>query len=114
MLCYVCSTEQFVRIGKCGIMQYMSKRWVNIFKALGNINRIKIIEMLSRGQSLSVTDIAIKIKVSIKSTSRHLMILRNMELLDAEGRNGRVFYSLNKAIPEDIKRAIKLFVNTKN
>lgn len=91
----------------------MSKRWVNIFKALGNINRIKIIEMLSGGQSLSVTDIAGKIKISIKSTSRHLMILRNLELLDAEGKNGHVFYSLNKPVPEDIKRAIKLFVNLK-
>ena len=62
----------------------MSKRWVNIFKALGNINRIKIIEMLSSGQNLSVTDISNKIKISIKSTSRHLMILRNLELLEGE------------------------------
>jgi len=91
----------------------MSKRWVNIFKALGNINRIKIIEMLSGGQSLSVTDIAGKIKVSIKSTSRHLMILRNLELLDAEGKNGHVFYSFNKSASQDIKNAIKLFVNLK-
>jgi len=91
----------------------MSKRWVNIFKALGNINRIKIIEMLAGGQSLSVTDIAGRIKISIKSTSRHLMILRNLELLDGEGRDGHVFYSLNKSVPEDIKKSIKLFTNLK-
>lgn len=88
----------------------MSKRWVNIFKALGNINRIKIIQMLSAGQSLSVTDIAAKIKVSIKSTSRHLMILRNLELLDSEGKNGHVFYSLNKNASTDMMRAVKLFI----
>ncbi len=88
----------------------MSKRWVNIFKALGNINRIKIIDMLARGRSLNVTDIAAKIKVSIKSTSRHLMILRNLDLLEGEGREGHVFYSLSETIPEDIKKAIKLFV----
>jgi ArsR family transcriptional regulator len=90
----------------------MSKRWVNIFKALGNINRIKIIQMLAGGQSLSVTDIAGKIHVSIKSTSRHLMILRNLELLDTEGKSGHVFYSLNKAIPRDIEKAIHLFTNS--
>ena len=88
----------------------MSKRWVNIFKALGNINRIKIIEMLSRGRSMSVTDIANEIKVSLKSTSRHLMILRNLEILEGEGRDGHVFYSLNKNATEDFKKAIKLFI----
>lgn len=92
----------------------MSKRWVNIFKALGNINRIKIIEMLSAGQSLSVTDISNKIKISIKSTSRHLMILRNLELLDGEGKNGHVFYSLSKDAPVDLKSAIKLFLSQQN
>ena len=88
----------------------MNKRWVNIFKALGNINRLKIIQMLANGRSLNVTDIAGKIRVSIKSTSRHLMILRNLDLLDSEGKNGHVFYSLNKNAPEDFKKAIKLFL----
>jgi len=91
----------------------MSKRWVNIFKALGNINRIKIIQMLAGGKSLSVTDIAGKIRVSIKSTSRHLMILRNFELLDAEGKNGHVFYSINKNAPDDFKKSVKLFLESK-
>jgi ArsR family transcriptional regulator, lead/cadmium/zinc/bismuth-responsive transcriptional repressor len=89
----------------------MSKHWVNIFKALGNINRIKIIQMLSKGASISVSDIASEIKISIKSTSRHLMILRNLELLDGEGKDGHVFYSINKNMPEDAKRAIKLFIS---
>ncbi len=87
----------------------MSKRWVNIFKALGNINRLKIIQMLSEGKSMNVTEIADKIKVSIKSTSRHLMILRNLDLLEGEGRDGHVFYSLSKNVPLDFKNAIKLF-----
>ena len=89
----------------------MSKRWVNIFKALGNINRIKIIQMLSGGKSMNVTEIADEIKVSIKSTSRHLAILRNLDLLESEGRDGHVFYSLSKPVPADFKQAIKLFIN---
>ncbi|OGZ71952.1 MAG: hypothetical protein A2908_02635 [Candidatus Staskawiczbacteria bacterium RIFCSPLOWO2_01_FULL_38_12b] len=87
----------------------MSKHWVNIFKALGNINRIKIITMLVSGKSMTVTEISQEIKVSLKSTSRHLFILKNMELLESEGKNGHVFYSINKNAPVDFKQAIKLF-----
>lgn len=87
----------------------MSKRWVNIFKALGNINRIKIIKMLVDGKSMTVTDIAKKIGVSLKSTSRHLFILKNLELLESEGKNGHVFYSMNENAPTDFGQAIKLF-----
>lgn len=87
----------------------MSKRWVNIFKALGNINRLKIIKMLIDGKSMTVTDIAGEIGVSLKSTSRHLFILKNLELLEGEGRDGHVFYSMNKNAPGDFKQAIKLF-----
>ena len=87
----------------------MSKRWVNISKALGNINRLKIIQMLSGGRNMSVSEIADAIKVSIKSTSRHLSILRNLDLLESEGKDGRVFYSLSKSAPADFKNAIKLF-----
>ncbi len=87
----------------------MSKRWVNIFKALGNINRLKIIKMLVGGNSMTVTEISQEIKVSLKSTSRHLFILKNLELLESEGKNGHVFYSMNKNAPADFKQAIKLF-----
>lgn len=87
----------------------MSKRWVNIFKALGNINRLKIIKMLANGKSMTVTDISKEIGVSLKSTSRHLSILQNLELLESEGKNGFVFYSMNKNAPNDFKQAIKLF-----
>ncbi len=87
----------------------MSKRWVNIFKALGNNNRLKIIKMLASGKVMTVTDISREIGISIKSTSRHLSILQNLELLESEGRKGFVFYSLNKNAPSDFKRAIKLF-----
>ena len=88
----------------------MAKRWVNIFKALGNINRIKIIKMLIHGKSMTVTEISKEIAVSLKSTSRHLSILKNLDLLESEGKNGHVFYSLSKNPPADLKQAIRLFI----
>jgi len=87
----------------------MSKRWVTIFKALSNLNRIKIISMLAGGKSMNVTEIARTLGIAIKSTSKHLIILQNLDLLESEGKRGHVFYSLSKNPPADLKQAIKLF-----
>lgn len=87
----------------------MEKRWTIIFKALGNVNRIKIIRMLKSGNEMSVSEISKELGISLKSTSRHLSILQNLELLESEGKNGFVFYYFNKKIPIDIRKAILLF-----
>lgn len=87
----------------------MSKRWTIVFKALGNINRIKIIQMLVKGQSLNVTQIANELGISLKATSQHLIILQNLDVLEALGKQGHVYYSLNTSLPSDIKNTIKLF-----
>ena len=60
----------------------MNKRWVNIFKAMANINRLKIIKMLSGGTNLSVTKIAEELEIAVKSTSKHLIILHNLNFLE--------------------------------
>ncbi|KKP31856.1 MAG: hypothetical protein A2360_02360 [Candidatus Staskawiczbacteria bacterium RIFOXYB1_FULL_32_11] len=86
----------------------MNKKWVIIFKALANINRLKIIEMLLSGESLTVTQISNRLDISIKSTSKHLIILQNLNLLEGEGKNGRVFYKFSKSAPSDFKNIIKL------
>ena len=86
----------------------MSKRWTIVFKALGNVNRIKIIQMLC-GQSLNVTQISKELGISLKATSQHLIILQNLNALEAEGKQGHVYYTLSKSLPGDIKNATKLF-----
>ena len=88
----------------------MNKRWVNIFKALSNINRIKIIKMLSTGKSFDVSEIAKELGIAVKSTSKHLIILQNLDILENEGKRGHVFYSLSKNPPADIMKAVKLFI----
>ena len=88
----------------------MSKRWVILFKALGNINRLKIIKLLASGQSLSVTEITSAIKISLNATSKHLIILSNLDVVEGTGRDGHVFYRLNPDLPKDIKSAINLFI----
>lgn len=87
----------------------MEKRWTIIFKALGNVNRIKVIKMLSASNQMSVTEISEKLGISLKSTSRHLSILQNLDILESEGRDGFVFYYISKKVPVDLRRAITLF-----
>ena len=87
----------------------MEKRWVNIFKALGNINRLKIVKMLANDRSMTVTEISESLGISLKATSRHLIIFQNFELLESEGKQGFVYYRLNKNAPNDFKKALKLF-----
>lgn len=86
------------------------KRWTIIFKTLGNINRLKILKLLSDGDSLSVGDIADKIRISIKGTSQHLILLHNLDVLEAEGKKGHVYYSINPDMPKDFKQALTVYL----
>ncbi len=87
----------------------MSKRWTIIFKAMGNVNRIKIIQMLKYGKKLNVTQVSNDLGISLKATSQHLIILQNLNILEAEGKQGHVFYNLSKTLPPDIKKTLELF-----
>ena len=86
------------------------KRWVKIFRALANINRLKIVELLADGRELTVSEISKEIGISFRATSQHLIILRNLDVLDGTGKQGHVYYSLNKTLPKDLRRALDLFI----
>ncbi len=86
------------------------KRWTQIFKALANTNRLKIIKLLSNGSALNVSDIAGEIGISLNATSKHLILLSNLDILDSKGKEGHVFYNLNLKMPADLKKSINLFL----
>jgi DNA-binding transcriptional ArsR family regulator len=87
------------------------KRWTIVFKALANINRLKIVGLLADGRKMNVGDIAAALKISFTATSNHLIMLQKLEVLEAEGKSGHVFYFLNPRMPRDFSRSIKLFLN---
>lgn len=86
------------------------KRWTVIFRTLANINRLKIIKLLADGRNMSVTDIAGDLKISFKGTSNHLAQLKNLDVLDAQGSAGHVFYSLNRQLPKDFQIIISIIL----
>lgn len=82
-----------------------------IFKALGNQRRLKILQILGKPQVLSVGDIAQKLDLSVKSTSRHLLKLEEAGFVSRHQQSLNVFYSLpdlKKAnLTSDLLRLIK-------
>ena len=114
------STYPFARMGKYKVIHrrirfkskinILNRKWVTIFKALGNYNRLKIIGILHTGNLMNVTGISEKIGISIKSTSKNLIILQNLDILESEGRDNHVWYRLNRNLPKAIKRALSLFI----
>lgn len=86
------------------------KEWAKIFKALGNENRIKIIELLSHKHKMSVSEIKRALGISFKWTSVNLNNLKRVGILESEGRKGQVFYYINPKIPGSARRALRLFL----
>ena len=95
------------------IINHCMKRWVIIFRALANINRLTIIKLLSDGGRMNVGDLADALHISFKATSNHLAILKNLDVLDATGVAGHVLYSLHPALPQDLRRALSLCIKLK-
>ncbi len=87
-----------------------AKRWTVVFRVLANINRLKIIRLLSDGRKMNVTEIADDLNISFKATSNHLALLRNLDVLEAHGTAGHVFYSRNQNPPKDFQRVIALIL----
>jgi ArsR family transcriptional regulator len=66
-----------------------------IYKALANRRRLLILKYLKDRNEASVGDIARYLKLSFKSTSRHLAVLKAAEILDKEQKGLFIFYKLN-------------------
>lgn len=82
------------------------KNLEKLLKAVANKRRLTILEYLSKKKEVNVGDIAERIKLSFKSTSRHLAILRSADLVDKDQRSLESFYSLSPDMPEVVKQII--------
>ena len=89
------------------------KRWSVVFKALSNINRLKIVQLLFGGAHLNVGDISREIRISITATSNHLVLLQKLDVLESIGKDGHVFYFLSSDMPRDFREALDLFTKRK-
>ncbi|MEK7566911.1 MAG: metalloregulator ArsR/SmtB family transcription factor [Patescibacteria group bacterium] len=65
-----------------------------VLKALANRRRLNIVKYLKKEKEATVGDIAEAIKLSFKSTSRHLAVLSAADIVDKEQRGLGVWYRL--------------------
>jgi len=63
-------------------------------KALANRRRLAILKYLKENREMSVGDIAAKINLSFKATSRHLGVLLAADIVEKNQRSSQVFYRL--------------------
>lgn len=73
----------------------------NLFKALNDETRRKIIELL-KGKDMDAGEIADKFEISKPSISHHLDILKRADLITSEKKGQHIIYSLNTSILEDL------------
>jgi DNA-binding transcriptional ArsR family regulator len=79
-----------------------------IYKALGNRRRLEILRFIKRNQRSSVTAIAEKMELSIKASSKHLVILFNAGALERAQAGYSVLYRLADNPPVAVKLALDL------
>ncbi|TAL49012.1 ArsR family transcriptional regulator [Patescibacteria group bacterium] len=66
-----------------------------ILKVLANKRRLAIIKLLKNRKEANVGEIAEGIKLSFKATSRHLLQLYAVDILEKEQRSLEIFYRLS-------------------
>lgn len=79
---------------------------IDIFKALSDHSRVRIISALTRQESLCVSDIANLLDMPISRVSHHLSTLKMLGFVKAKQDGKQVFYSIeDDCITDIMKRA---------
>ena len=71
------------------------KNTERILKALANQRRLKIVQFLKKEKEATVGDIAESIRLSFKATSKHLSLLRVVDIVEKEQRSLQMWYRLS-------------------
>lgn len=71
-----------------------------ILKALANRRRLLILKLIKSKKRATVSQISESIKLSFKSTSKHLAILYSAGFLEKEQISLNIYYSITKKLPK--------------
>lgn len=84
------------------------KEYEKTLKALANRRRLQIIKYIKNKRTATVTAIAEHLKLSFKSTSKHLAVLFSAGILDKEQKSLSMFYSVAEPLPKIAKHVFDL------
>ena|SRR3974377_229451 len=85
------------------------KKMAEVFKALGDPSRLRIIKMLASNpeSTLCVADLAGRLGLTQPATSQHIKILKNVEILEPKKAGFRTYYYVNPAILAEYKAGVE-------
>lgn len=86
----------------------------DVFKVLGDLNRIKIVELLAHYKQLCVYEISRFIDASVATTSHHLITLRNSGVITSEKHGKRVVYAIENQEVMALLDVAKAITNSKD
>ncbi len=89
------------------------KQLERLLKGLANRRRLAIIKLLTRHKELPVASIADRIRLSFTSTSKHLSLLRNLDIVDRRQENLTVYYRLAEPPPLVLKLLLSAISNSR-
>ncbi len=75
-------------------------------KAIANKRRLAILRVIKKEKEANVADVADKIKLSFKATSKHLGILASVNILEKEQRGLMIFYSISQSLPPVVRSVL--------
>jgi len=84
------------------------KEHKQVLKALANQRRLVILRLFIDHKYLTVGEIARRIKLSFKSTSKHLAVLHAVGIVDKEQKGLSMMYQINGSLPKIAKRVLEL------
>jgi ArsR family transcriptional regulator, arsenate/arsenite/antimonite-responsive transcriptional repressor len=78
----------------------------DLFKALADANRRKILKLLQKNDSMTAGDIAAQFEISKPAVSDHLKVLRNAGLIYPEKQGQFIYYQLNATIMQELTAVV--------
>lgn len=73
----------------------------NVFKALGHPERLRVIELLSTRER-TVSELVLSLGLSQPTVSKHLAVLRLVNLVKVEARGMKRVYRINRRVPMEV------------
>lgn len=78
-----------------------------LYKAVANKRRLALLQILSRHRDLSVMDLADKIKLTFRSTSKHLQVLAGEGLVEPIRSGTYVAYRISSNLAPAQRRLLE-------
>ena len=79
-----------------------------VLKALANKRRLAILRVIKNEKEITVANIASKIKLSFKATSKHLAILTSANITEKDQRGLLVYNRLSGNLPTIVRATMSI------